>query len=60
MLRIQLLFSMIALFVPLCSSICRLPPNVANVVAVFLGSPIRYNRRFNARCIFSHHLVMVA
>ena len=53
MLRIQLLFSMIALFVPialfvrielLCSCIRRLPPNRANGVAVFEGSPIRYNR----------------
>ena len=53
MLRIQLLISMTALFVPIalfirielsCSSICRLPPNRANGVAVFEGSPIRYNR----------------
>ena len=46
MLRIQLLLSMIALFVRiellLCSSIGRLPPNRANGVAVFEGSPIRY------------------
>ena len=40
---------MIALFVRkllMCSFIRRLPPNRANGVAVFEGSPIRYN---NAR-----------
>ena len=47
MLRIQLLFSMIALFVRielLRSSFLRFPPNRANGVAVFEGSPIRYNK----------------
>ena len=46
MLRIQLLFSIIALSVRielLCSSIRRLPPNRANGVAVFDSSLIRYN-----------------
>ena len=45
MLRIQLLFSTIALFVliELYRSIRRLPPNRANGVAVFENSPIRYN-----------------
>ena len=46
MLRIQLLLSMTALLVwteLLCSSICKLPLNRANRVAVFEGSPIRYN-----------------
>ena len=45
MLRMQLLISMIALFIGivlLCSPICRLPPNRANGVAVFVGSSIRY------------------
>ena len=47
MLQIQLLFGTIALFVRielLCSSILRLPPNRANGIAVFKGSPIRYNK----------------
>ena len=45
MLQIQLLFSTIALFVRIeCSSILRLPPNRANGIAVFKGSPIRYNK----------------
>ena len=47
MLRIHLLFSMIALFVRielLCRSIRRLPPNKAYGVAIFEGSPIRYNK----------------
>ena len=51
MLRIQLLFGAIALFVQialLCSSVCRLPSNSANGVAVFEGSQIRYN---NARLL---------
>ena len=51
MLRIQLLFGAIALFVQialLCSSVCRLPSNSANGVAVFEGSPMRYN---NARLL---------
>ena len=46
MLQIQLLFSMIALFVRielLRSSIRTLPPNKSYRVAVFEGSPIRYN-----------------
>ena len=46
MLRIHLLFGMIALFVQielLCSSVRRLPPNKAKGVAVVEGSPIRYN-----------------
>ena len=46
MLRKELLLSMIALFVRielLCSSFRRLPPNRANGVAVFKGSPIRNN-----------------
>ena len=40
------IFSMIALFILielLCSSVRRLPPNSAYGVAVFEGSPIRYN-----------------
>ena len=41
MLRIQLLFSTIALFV--CGSVCKLPPNRDNGVAEFEGSPIQYN-----------------
>ena len=44
---LRILFSMIALFVRielLRSSIPRLPPNKANGVAVFGGSPIRYNK----------------
>ena len=43
MLRIQLLFSTIALFVGielLCGSIRRLPPNRGNRGAVFEGSPL--------------------
>ena len=46
MLRIQLLSSAVALFVRielLCSSVRGLPQNRANRVAVFEGSPIRYN-----------------
>ena len=46
MLRIQLFFSMIALFVriePLFRSNRGLPPKRANRVAVFESSPIRYN-----------------
>ena len=46
MLRIQLLSTM-TLFVRielLCSSIRKLLPNRTNVVAVFEGSPIRYNK----------------
>ena len=46
MLRIQLFFSTIALFARielLCSSVQRLPPDLANGVAVFEGSPVRYN-----------------
>ena len=46
MLGIQLLFSMIAVFVRielLYSSIRRLPRKRANGVDVFEGSPIRYN-----------------
>ena len=52
MLRIQLLFSMIALFVRMelmCSSIRRLHANTANVVAVFEGSPIRYSSAIHYR-----------
>ena len=45
MLRVQLLLSIIALFVH-SNSIRRLPPNRANGVAVFEGSPIRYNIAF--------------
>ena len=47
MLRIQLLFSTIAIFVRielLCNSIRRLPPNRANGVAVLEDSPIWYNK----------------
>ena len=45
MLRIQLLISMIALFERIeLSFIRRFPPNRANGVAVFEGSPIRYNK----------------
>ena len=47
MLRIQLLFSTVALFVRtelLCSPIRKLPPNRAVGVAVLECSPIRYNR----------------
>ena len=46
MIRIQLLFSTTTLFVRtelLCSSIRRLPSNRTNSVAVFEGSPFRYN-----------------
>ena len=46
MLQIQLLFIATALFVQielLSSSVRRFPPNGANGVAVFEGSPIRYN-----------------
>ena len=42
MLRLELFFNMIALLL-LCSSIRRLPPNRAYIVAVFEGSPIQYN-----------------
>ena len=48
MLQIQLLLSMIVLVVRiefLYSSVCRLPSNRANGVAVLEGSPIRYNIR---------------
>ena len=47
--RIQLLFSMIALFIRielLCISVHRLPPNRAKGVAVFEDSPIRYNNAY--------------
>ena len=50
MLQIHLLFSMMALVVRielLCRSIRLLSPNRANGVAVFEGSPIRYNRKSN-------------
>ena len=43
MLRIQLLFSKKAPFGRLCGSVHRLPPNRANGVFLFEGSPIRYN-----------------
>ena len=46
MLRIQIFFSTIALFIRmnlLCSSICRLPPNGANGVAVFEGRAMQYS-----------------
>ena len=57
MLRVQVLFSTIALFVRielLCSSIRRLPPNRAIRVAVFEGSPIRYNTRISYRYVLNH------
>ena len=44
-LQYDALFVRIDLHV-LCSSICRLPPNRANGVAVFKGSPIRYSTPF--------------
>ena len=46
---VQLLFGMIALFVErelLVSSFRRFPQNRGNGVAVFEGSPIRYNNAF--------------
>ena len=46
---VQLLFGMIALFVRrelLFSSLRRFPQNRGNGVAVFEGSPIRYNNTF--------------
>ena len=55
MLQIQLVFSAIALVVCielLCSSIRRLPPNRADGVAVFEGSPIRYNNVLSSFMLF--------
>ena len=49
MIRIQLLFSTIALFIRIeleVSSIRRLPPNSADAVTEFKGTPIRYNIAF--------------
>ena len=49
MLRIQLLFGMIALFVRIelvFGSIRRRHPNRADGVVVFEGSPVRYNKAY--------------
>ena len=56
MLRIQLLFSTIAIFVRielLCNSIRRLPPKRAYGVAVLEDSPIRYNKALFESIVYS-------